>query len=274
MVLGLRVLIAGKWHMFWSTPIINRRNRGDEVQDGHNEQEMVTAIFGNAAPHRERRIIPVMLAVNLMALFDDVEGLENLFPNLKSLGFNVPGNAPLTTYDEYGNDPNTPPRGPSREPTYDGVSDGDDRSGAYRGSASQGSSSDRTLRSASGTSGAQVTYRGLTFSPVWSGDMKEWPGAVIRLGACFAEGAHGRVHEASLVKDGDKEKEKVVVKISDDNALLAEFDHYQALANSMDDRIPRCFGFGTSVGTFFLVLAHVEAPPLPRIQANLSGPER
>ncbi|KAJ7802064.1 hypothetical protein B0H14DRAFT_3488879 [Mycena olivaceomarginata] len=233
-------------HMFWSGPVYNRRDKGQELVD--ETPDGIYTFFGDA-PHPNKRQIDVFLlflAVVLRGAYDKGNSpwVKTLFAKLCALSFtppsteNTPSPSPFTPTGE---DVNV-----AAEPDDDNVSSDNSDDHDYTPSASNRTSASTTLL----WGPHQLTGR-------WYGDLGDPDDYGVRLLHLLASGPQNSVYAGELFQK-DKYIAAVAIKASEDrDALMTEFQRYQALQRRMGDAIPQCYGLCVRGNTSYLVTSLV-----------------
>ncbi|KAJ7096519.1 hypothetical protein B0H15DRAFT_945983 [Mycena belliarum] len=237
-------------HVLWSSPIYNRRDRGNEVSPGSD----LAVVFGDVPPPTApQTCLPLLfLAMVLKAELD--KGLclwiKTAFPSLSKVSFDIPSGEPtLDTFARYGRDPNVHHESSSGSDNDHGTDD--DCVGSSSGSSG---SDDVTTRASAPTPLVSGLHR---FTGKWAGELSRPAGYRVEIGQRLSEGLHGIVYSGKLVQN-HREVAQVAVKMSDAIAdLQDEFSRYQDLGGLMRSSIPRCRGICVASGTAFLVTDRV-----------------
>ncbi|KAJ7228043.1 hypothetical protein C8J57DRAFT_192553 [Mycena rebaudengoi] len=229
-------------HMFWSDPLLNRRDEGDEVTAATVDPPMaVSHIFGDE-PHPttpQTSVLLLYLAVALRGADDKGSPwVHVMFPQLCALSFTLPTTAsqPHPQFSHTGRviDVYT------EEHSASGESDSGDN-------YSPSSGSDRSLAPTPLLSGPHQ------FTGKWYGDLRHPNGYAVKILHYLTSSYESSVYAGELLQKGQTVS-AVAVKVSNDpNALLAEFRRYRALQKFMGDSIPRCYGLCVDWNAAYLV---------------------
>ncbi|KAJ6607625.1 hypothetical protein B0H10DRAFT_2227633 [Mycena sp. CBHHK59/15] len=240
--------------MFWSSPIYNRRNSGDEVQatngpdsDRLIANELESVFSGIPPPATPQTDLPLLfLAIILKGATSSFPWLVQSFPELFALTF-APQAAPcLDEFTHYGRDITSP--NSSDESSSDSGNHGDN-SGDYVGHS-------RIIPSSAPTTLVLGQHR---ITGEWLGYLGCHGGYSVQTGRRLSEGYHSTVYTGELTHGG-LPVSKIAIKMSDAvDTLLAEFSSYQHVQELMGPSIPRCYGVCVASGTAFLVTEFVHS---------------
>ncbi|KAF8172374.1 hypothetical protein K438DRAFT_1981541 [Mycena galopus ATCC 62051] len=232
-------------HMFWSGPVYNRRNKEFTKRTAH----ATSIFFGGAPPPTTKEaktndVFLLFLAVTLRGAHDKGEctWIRTQFEALCALSFTPPTPTDPSKFTRTGDDfCNTADPG---ETSPSGDSSGSDET--YQPSGSERSSASTTLL----LGRHQLTGR-------WYGDLGDPDDYGVKVLHLLASGYQNSVYAGELFQK-DKSVAAVAIKASEDcDALMTEFQRYQALQILMGNVIPRCYGLCVRGNTAYLVTSLV-----------------
>jgi hypothetical protein len=232
-------------HMFWSSPVYNRCDKGQELVD--ETPDGIYTFFGDTPHPNERQmdVFLLFLAVVLRGAYDKGRSpwVKTLFAKLCALSFTPPatGNTGSPSlFTPTGEDVDV-----AAEPDDDNVPSDNSDDANYTPARNRTSASTTLLFGPH-----QLTGR-------WYGDLGDPDDYGVRLLHLLASGPQNSVYAGELIQK-DKYIAAVAIKASEDcDALMTEFQRYQALQRRMGDAIPQCYGLCVRGNTSYLVTSLV-----------------
>ncbi|KAK6993192.1 hypothetical protein R3P38DRAFT_2656110 [Favolaschia claudopus] len=235
-------------HMYWSAPLPNRRDAGDEFEN--ETPETTKTVFGdNVHPGSQHDLLLLYVAVTARGAADKgIAWVQQAFPRLCNLQFKPPSeyeapkpkpdcenpNAENQGFDSTGRD--------DIEREDPGPNDADDDNSAGGNSSDSSYSQSTSDSSNSSQIGQTVVMSGEhSLTGTWRGLLQQ-QGYTILIQDLLSDRYQCSVYGAELCQFGQTVS-KVVVKMSTEpTALEKEYKAYSVLNKSMHGSIPTCYG--------------------------------